>query len=111
MARTRELDTDQALDRAMQVFWNKGFEGASLPDLTRAMKINRPSLYAAFGNKEELFFKAVERYQNGPSNYFREALQAPTARAVFEQLLSHVTQMLCSKKNPHGCLIVQAALS
>jgi AcrR family transcriptional regulator len=111
MARPRAFDADQALDRAMQVFWNKGFEGASLPDLTHAMKINRPSLYAAFGNKEELFFKAIERYQNGPTNTMRIALAEPTARKVFETLLDGVIVMLNSKKNPGGCMIVQSALS
>ena len=60
--RPREFDVDEALDRALQVFWRKGYEGASLPDLTEAMGINRPSLYAAFGNKEELFRKALDRY-------------------------------------------------
>ena len=65
--RPREFDVDKALDRALKVFWRKGYEGASLPDLTKAMGINRPSLYAAFGNKEALFRKAIERYVEGPA--------------------------------------------
>src|ERR1051326_7706866 len=80
--RPREFDTEKALDAALGVFWRKGYEGASLPDLTRAMGINRPSLYAAFGNKEELFRRAVDRYVEGPASYVRWALEAPTARAV-----------------------------
>src|ERR1700733_4425852 len=64
--RPREFNVDKALDKALKVFWRKGYEGTSLPDLTRAMGINRPSLYAAFGNKEALFRKAIDRYAQGP---------------------------------------------
>src|SRR5437667_4349935 len=82
--RPRAFDIDKALDRALKVFWRKGYEGASLPDLTKAMGINRPSLYAAFGNKEAFFRKALARYIEGPAAYVREALNQPTARAVVE---------------------------
>src|SRR5215217_5127451 len=85
--RPRAFDADKALDRAMTVFWRKGYEGASLPDLTKAMGINRPSLYAAFGNKEALFRKVLDRYAAGPAAYVREALNAPTAREAAERLL------------------------
>jgi AcrR family transcriptional regulator len=60
--RPREFCVDQALAAALRVFWRKGFDGASLTDLTDAMGITRPSLYAAFGNKEELFRKALDLY-------------------------------------------------
>ena len=80
--RTRQFDVDEALDRALEVFWARGYEGATLPELTRAMGINRPSLYAAFGNKEQLFRKALDRYQTGPMSFLTEALRKPTARAV-----------------------------
>ena len=79
--RPREFDADEALDRALEIFWRKGYEGASLAELTEAMGINRPSLYAAFGNKEALFRRALDRYAEGPAAYTREALNAPTARA------------------------------
>ena len=86
MGRPREFDVDKALDLALQVFWRKGYEGASMADLTEAMGITKPSLYAAFGNKEELFRKALDRYVDGPGGYFQVALAKPTARAVVEHL-------------------------
>ena len=109
--RPREFDADQALDRALKVFWRKGYEGASLPDLTRAMRINRPSLYAAFGNKESLFRKVIERYVEGPAGYVRAALDEPTARAVAERLLGGSVDLLTDPRNPRGCLMVQGALA
>src|SRR5690348_2788038 len=78
--RTRQFDVDEALDRALEVFWARGYEGATLPELTRAMGINRPSLYATFGNKEQLFRKAVRRYQTGPMSFLTEPLRKPPAR-------------------------------
>jgi len=111
MGRPREFDADAVLDCALRVFWEKGYEGASLTDLTEAMGINRPSLYAAFGNKESLFRKAMERYGEGPASYVREALAQPTARAVAEHLLRGSMQFLGDAKNPRGCLVVQSALA
>jgi AcrR family transcriptional regulator len=109
--RPREFDVDQALDCALRVFWRKGYEGASLTELTKAMGINRPSLYAAFGSKEELFRKALDRYAEGPAGYVGEALAEPTARAVAERLLSGAIDLLTDPHNPHGCLVVQGALA
>jgi AcrR family transcriptional regulator len=109
--RPRNFDADAALDAALDVFWRKGYEGASLPDLTDAMGINRPSLYAAFGNKEELFKKVLDRYATGPAAYVQAALQAPTARAVFERLLAGALDMMSNPKAPRGCLAVQGALA
>jgi AcrR family transcriptional regulator len=109
--RPRAFDPEAALDRAMHVFWTKGYEGASLSNLTRAMRINRPSLYAAFGNKEELFLKVLDRYANGPLAYFRKALAAPKAREVIEQILLGAADMASDPKLPAGCLMVQGALA
>jgi AcrR family transcriptional regulator len=109
--RPREFDIDRALDRALRVFWRKGYEGASLPDLTKAMRINRPSLYGAFGNKEALFRKALDRYIEGPAAYIREALEEPTARSVAERLLRGAIDLLSDPRNPRGCLMVQGALA
>jgi AcrR family transcriptional regulator len=111
MARPRDFDVDQALDRALTVFWRKGYEGASLSELTRAMRINRPSLYAAFGNKEALFRRALDRYAEGPAAYFRDALGEPTARAVVERLWRTAIERLTDPRSPPGCLMVQSALA
>ncbi len=111
LGRPRAFDTEKALDRALKVFWAKGYEGASLSDLTEAMGINRPSLYAAFGNKEELFRKVVDRYVEGPTNYITEALKAPTAREVAERVLRGVIEQLSDRRMPAGCLLVQSALA
>jgi AcrR family transcriptional regulator len=109
--RPRAFDPDAALERAMHVFWAKGYEGASLSDLTRAMRINRPSLYAAFGNKEELFRKVLDRYMDGPLAYFGQALAAPRARDVVEQIFFGAARMADDPRFPSGCLMVQGALA
>ena len=111
IGRPREFDIEKALDSALRVFWRKGYEGASLPDLTRAMGINRPSLYAAFGNKESLFRKVLDRYVERPAAYVRKALNEPTARAVAERLLGGALDLLADPRNPRGCLMVQGALA
>jgi AcrR family transcriptional regulator len=109
--RPREFDVDKALERALRVFWRKGYEGASLTDLTRAMGISRPSLYAAFASKEGLFRQALDRYAAGPACYVREALAEPTARSVAERLLDGTVALLGNRRNPRGCLMVQGALA
>jgi AcrR family transcriptional regulator len=95
----------------MHVFWAKGYEGASLSDLTRAMRINRPSLYAAFGNKEQLFRKVLDRYVDGPLAYFGKALAAAKARDVIEQIFFGAAKMAGDPRIPAGCLMVQGALA
>ena len=109
--RPRSFDVDRALDCALQLFWRKGYEGTSLSDLTQAMGINRPSLYAAFGDKEALFRRALDRYAHGTAAYVREALDQPTARAVVEGLLRGAADLMTDSRNPAGCLNVQGALA
>jgi AcrR family transcriptional regulator len=93
------------------VFWARGYEGATLPELTKGMGINRPSLYAAFGNKEQLFRKALERYQTGPMSFLTEALKEPTARAAAEAIFSGFIRMQRNREKARGCLIVSGALA
>jgi len=111
LGRPRAFDADAALDRALRVFWQRGYEGAALSDLTKAMRINRPSLYSAFGNKEFLFRKVLDRYAGGPASYVNAALEQPTARAVARRLLLDAVNMLTNPRHPRGCLMVQGALS
>jgi AcrR family transcriptional regulator len=111
IGRPRAFDKDQALDRALDVFWRKGYEGATLCDLTSAMGINPPSLYAAFGNKEGLFRQALDRYSEIRTAYWGEALKAPTAREAAEALLRGTAKFLSDPCHPKGCLAVQGALA
>jgi AcrR family transcriptional regulator len=109
--RPRSFEPDKALERALQLFWRKGYEGTSLSDLTEATGVNRPSLYAAFGDKEALFRKALDRYAEGPAAYVRRSLEEPKARSVVERLLHGAVDLLTDPRTPQGCLLVQGALS
>jgi AcrR family transcriptional regulator len=105
--RPREFDIDKALDAAMGVFWRKGYAGASLPDLTGAMGISAPSLYAAFGSKAGLYRRVLARYDDGPARFMSEALEAPTARAVVERMLRAAAELQTDPRWPKGCLMVR----
>ncbi|MBY0378460.1 MAG: TetR/AcrR family transcriptional regulator, partial [Gammaproteobacteria bacterium] len=109
--RPRVFDMDEALDKALQVFWKRGYEGASLAELTEVLGINKPSLYAAFGNKEELFRKALSRYALGPVAFVKDVVKEPTARKVAESFLVKAADFLTDAQHPRGCMIVQGALS
>ncbi|MFI6297199.1 TetR/AcrR family transcriptional regulator [Nonomuraea sp. NPDC050790] len=111
VGRPRGFDAEETLERAMLVFWEHGYEGASLAMLTEAMGISTTSMYAAFGNKEELFRKAVERYTEGPSAYLARALGEPTAAGVAAAILAGVIHTTTRPAHPQGCLGVQGALA
>ncbi len=109
--RPRQFDAQNALTAALKVFWRKGFEGTSLSDLTEAMGINRTSMYASFGNKEELFRKALDLYEREKQAFIRSALELPTARAVAEALLRGSLDIQTSRSDPHGCLKVMSSVA
>ena len=111
MGRPRGFDTSAALDAAMRVFWEKGYEGATLRNLESAMRINRSSMWTAFGTKEDLFKLAFERYINDYQGYIREALEKPTIREVVESALRGTVDFLSTPGNPKGCLSVHGALA
>jgi AcrR family transcriptional regulator len=111
IGRPRGFDADAALERAMRVFWEQGYEGASLTDLTQAMGITRTSMYAAFGNKEDLFRKALERYTEGPASYGFRAVREPTARQVATAFLHGSVRATTHPECPAGCLGVQGSLA
>ena len=104
--RPREFCVDEALARALTVFWRHGYEGASMADLTAAMGITKPSLYAAFGNKEQLFRRALDLYEREKLAYVKTALEAPTARGVAERLLHGTLALQTGHGDPKGCLAV-----
>lgn len=110
MGRPRNFEVEEALENAMLVFWEKGYDGASLTDLTEAMNMSRPSMYSIFGNKEELFYKALDRYAKGPASFWGEVRNEPTARKVIERLMYSVADSVTEPGIPTGCLTVQAAL-
>ena len=109
--RPRSFDRAAALRCAMDVFWAKGFDGASISDLTTAMGINSPSLYAAFGSKEALFREAVDLYgaTEGTENW-RALPTAPTAREAIRRFLEATAVAYTTPGRPQGCLIVLGAL-
>ncbi|MES2067098.1 MAG: TetR/AcrR family transcriptional regulator [Pseudomonadota bacterium] len=102
--RPREFDLDEALAAALLVFWRNGYEAASMTELTSAMGITKPSLYAAFGNKEALFHKALDLYEREKLAYMKSALEAPTARGVAERLFRGALEIQMSTCDPKGCL-------
>ncbi|MFI5931746.1 TetR/AcrR family transcriptional regulator [Actinoplanes sp. NPDC051494] len=107
IGRPRGFDADAALERAMLVFWERGYDGVSLSDLARSMGITKTSLYAAFGNKDDLFRKALERYAEGPAGYGAQALEQPTAREVAAAYLAGSLAATTYPGKPAGCLAVQ----
>lgn len=102
--RPREFDPEKALASALRVFWERGYEGASMAELTEAMGITKPSLYACFGNKEALFKKALDLYEREKLSYVRTAVEAPTAHGVAENLLRGALATHCGGEDPQGCL-------
>ncbi|MGY3036773.1 AcrR family transcriptional regulator [Bradyrhizobium sp. USDA 4354] len=111
MGRPREFDAEMALDQAMEVFWRHGYEGATIAQLTEAMGINPPSLYACFGNKEGLLKAALDRYTKLRGVWMDEVVAAPTARAVAERMLMGIADKQTDPANPPGCLLVQGGIA
>ncbi len=109
--RPREFCPEKALAAALRVFWRRGYEGASISELTEEMGITRPSLYACFGNKEALFRKAFDLYERDKLSYVSLALEAPTARGVAERLLRGGLAIQCSDGEPQGCLGVISSVT
>jgi AcrR family transcriptional regulator len=109
--RPRAFDEEVVLDVAMRLFWEHGFDGTSMSELTEAMGINRRSVYAAFGNKEALFTASLERYMAGPGAFAAKALALPTAREVAEALLRGSVEAVASSDYPSGCMAVQSVLA
>jgi len=105
--RHRAFDTEIALDNAMEVFWTNGYPGTSLTDLTRAMGINKSSMYKAFGNKEALFESALDRYINKHGGIHSEQLfvEGRSLPNRIENFLTSIAKMVTDENLPGGCLI------
>jgi len=111
MGRPRQFDVDQALDAALCVFWRKGYEGASYTDLTQATGVERPALYSVFGNKEELFRRALGRYYERYLDFFPAALELPTSREVAEHILRGAAELHTRYADRTGCLGINGVLA
>lgn len=109
--RPPSFNQDEALEKALNVFWLHGYEGTSMAELAEALGVNKPSIYAAFGNKEELFRKALVKYLAGPVAFVAEALNQPTAQKVVEKFLFGAVEFLTKPNTPRGCMVVQGALT
>ncbi|TAJ22292.1 MAG: TetR/AcrR family transcriptional regulator [Nitrospirae bacterium] len=112
MARPKEFNPDEALDKAMHVFWHKGYEATSMEDLLSAMDINRGSLYATFGDKRELFLKAMDRYCAGGGVGSRLSIltQPGPALPLLRQFIGAMLEFGLSDPQRRGCLITNTVM-
>ncbi|NTF16439.1 TetR/AcrR family transcriptional regulator [Agrobacterium tumefaciens] len=111
MARPRVFDEKVVLDRAMEIFWRHGYEGTSMAELTRAMRLNSPSIYAAFGSKRGLFEAVLNRYRERRATHRDSFLNASTAREVAKNMIFGAIEWLVDPDEPRGCLLIQAGVS
>ncbi|GIP50040.1 HTH-type transcriptional repressor ComR [compost metagenome] len=111
MGRHREFNVDQALDAALCVFWQKGYEGTSYTDLTQATGVERPALYSAFGNKEALFRRVLERYYEHYHDFFPTAMELPTSREVVAHIFRSAADLQTRYPDHKGCLYVHGDLA
>lgn len=110
MARPREFDLDQALEKARDAFWAHGYEGTSIADLVSALGIASARIYAAFGSKEELFREAVRLYETNEGGFVARALkEEPTAQQALARILREAVNVYTGPGRPHGCMVVSAA--
>lgn len=111
MARPREFDEDEVLQAALRLFWENGYDGTSLNDLIEATRLTKSSLYKAFGSKEALFWKVVERYLRDFLDFRHAALREPTPRRIAERLLDGIVELYDGTINPAGCFELNTALA
>ncbi|WP_350432028.1 TetR/AcrR family transcriptional regulator [Shewanella sp. H8] len=111
VGRPRGFDIDLALEQALNVFWRNGYEGTSINELTEVMGIKKPSLYAAFGNKEQLFLKAIELYENRPDALFNSACKHEHVADVVRGLLLGAAAKFTDCSHPQGCALINSTLS
>ncbi len=104
--RPRQFDREQALHKALNLFWSHGYEGTSIAELVEALGIAPPSLYAAFGSKEQLFLEALGLYLQGPGNFVARALaEEPSGQGFARRVLLDAAREFASGSHPPGCMI------
>jgi len=108
MGRPREFDEETVLDAAMRIFWDKGYEGTSMADLANAMKLSPSSIYAAFGDKKDLFQRAAEKYTKDAAEFYQGSLAQPTFRALIHDLLTKTIDYLTTPGHPRTCFTLGA---
>lgn len=108
--RPREFDYDAALDKVLALFWRHGYDGVSIAAVSDALGISVPSIYAAFGNKENLFLKSVARYAQSAGHIYHESFKKKTAYAVAKAILEGEVALVTQKDKPNGCMMVNGAL-
>jgi AcrR family transcriptional regulator len=111
LGRPAEFDKEAALDVAMRLFWERGYEGTSMADLSQAMGIHPSSIYAAFGDKQELFALAAKQYADVPAQYMVKALDQPTFRGFILAAFDNTVEFLSSKDHPSSCFTLTGAIS
>jgi AcrR family transcriptional regulator len=111
VGRPREFDPEDVLAMAMTLFWEHGYDGVSISDLTSAAGVNRRSLYATFGSKKQLFYEAVNRYLAGPGGFVAAAMAEPTAWDIAYSMVYGAARAYTDPRSPRGCLLVQGALA
>lgn len=104
------FDRDAALEAAMLLFWERGFEGTSMADLVQAMGLSPSSIYAAFGDKQALFLLAAKRYLETRAQYATRALQEPTLERVFRALFDNTVAFLTAPGHPPTCMTLAGAV-
>src|SRR5258705_4457709 len=109
MARQKEFNRDEVLHKAMEVFWTRGYEGASIQDLVKHMGVNRQSIYDTFGDKHTLFLQALDRYREIESSKVLEVLEQPgSVKKNFRRLFDGVVDKALSGEGRRGCFVGNA---
>jgi len=109
MSRPREFDEDQVLDQVLKTFWMRGYEGTSIDDLTAATGLARASLYGAFGDKTQLFERAITRYTEKISDLAELVTVAPSVREGLRRMFSRWIEVACPSSGPKGCFLLLSA--
>lgn len=109
--RPRTFDKEKAFNIVLDLFRKKGFDNTSVDDIASALDLKKPSLYAAFGNKEQLFVDVLHAYVSGPTAYFYDVLNEPTTKELVRKLLLQSIEVLFYFERPSGCLVVMSTAS